>query len=96
MQGKPQWHRYDNIQMRFELCQNLAEIPLRWNIQTGAWLRHYVYERITPKGSKPTFWSMIVTQTVSGAWHGLYPGYLLFFGTSAFFLQAGKVIYRCG
>jgi D-alanyl-lipoteichoic acid acyltransferase DltB (MBOAT superfamily) len=39
----------------------------------------YVYERLTPPGQKPTFMTLMVTQLVSGIWHGLYPGYIMFF-----------------
>jgi lysophospholipid acyltransferase len=38
-----------------------------------------VYERLTPPGQKPTFMTLMVTQLVSGIWHGLYPGYIMFF-----------------
>lgn len=41
--------------------------------------RRYVYERLTPPGQKPTFMTLMVTQLVSGVWHGLYPGYIMFF-----------------
>lgn len=34
----------------------------------------YVYERLTPPGGKPTFFTLVATQLVSGLWHGLYPG----------------------
>jgi len=37
---------------------------------------------------------MIVTQLVSGVWHGVFAGYWLFFATSAFMFQASRVIYR--
>lgn len=39
----------------------------------------YVYERLTLPGRKPTFVTLMVTQLVSGVWHGLYPGYIMFF-----------------
>jgi hypothetical protein len=42
-------------------------------------LHRYVYERLTPPGGKPTFMTLMVTQLVSGVWHGLYPGYIMFF-----------------
>ena len=41
-------------------------------------VRRYVYERLTPN-QKPTFKNLMVTQLVSGVWHGLYPGYIMFF-----------------
>lgn len=42
-------------------------------------MHRYVYERLTPPGRKPTFMTLMVTQLVSGIWHGLYPGYIMFF-----------------
>jgi D-alanyl-lipoteichoic acid acyltransferase DltB (MBOAT superfamily) len=39
---------------------------------------------LTPYGEKPKFMTLMVTQLVSGIWHGLYPGYIMFFaGKSA-------------
>ncbi len=37
-------------------------------------LPRYVYERLTPPNGKPTFFTLVATQIVSGLWHGLYPG----------------------
>lgn len=37
-------------------------------------LFRYVYERLTPPNGKPTFFTLVATQIVSGLWHGLYPG----------------------
>ena len=45
-------------------------------------------------GKRPTFAHMLITQLVSGVWHGLFPGYWLFFATSALMFDASKVIYR--
>jgi len=92
---KPKWTRYINARSRkVEFSTSLAALAAHWNICTGKWLRHYVYERLSPPGKKPTFINMIVTQTVSGIWHGLFPGYWLFFVTSAFMFDASKHIYR--
>lgn len=40
-----------------------------------------VYERLTPLGKRPTFLTLVATQLVSGVWHGLFPGYWLFFAS---------------
>ena len=53
-----------------------------------------VYVRLTPKGKKPPFRALLVTQIVSGIWHGLFPGYAMFFVGSAFMFQSAKVIFR--
>jgi len=38
--------------------------------------------------------TLMVTQLVSGVWHGLYPGYILFFAGSAIFFAHSTVIYN--
>jgi MBOAT, membrane-bound O-acyltransferase family len=52
-----------------------------------------VYERLT-KGKAGNFWHLMATQVVSGVWHGLFPGYAMFFFNSAFMFETGKVIFR--
>ncbi|XAR55034.1 1-acylglycerophosphocholine O-acyltransferase [Bertholletia excelsa] len=92
---KPKWDRAKNVDiLGVELAKTGAEIPLAWNIQVSTWLRHYVYERIVPKGTKPGFFPLLATQTISAVWHGLYPGYLIFFVQSALMIQGSKSIYR--
>ena len=66
------------------LSDSARVVVSHWNICTGVWLRRYVYERLTPKGKRPGFAQLMATQLVSAIWHGLYPGYLLFFAGSAF------------
>jgi lysophospholipid acyltransferase len=80
--------------MGVEKAATFVEIPHHWNVQTGIWLRHYVYDRTTPKGKKPGFTNILITQVVSGVWHGLYAGYWLFFVSSAVFLQGSKSMFR--
>ena len=77
-----------------ERAITLNSFPLSWNVKTGQWLRHYVYDRVTPKGKKPGLLQLLITQIVSGVWHGLYAGYWLFFVSSAFALNAGRLMYR--
>ncbi|DBA91841.1 TPA: hypothetical protein ACH3X1_015978 [Trebouxia sp. C0004] len=90
-----QWDRYVNTRIRHvEFQTSLAKLPEHWNVCTGLFLRQYVYERLTVKGKPPTFFTLIVTQLVSGIWHGLFPGYVLFFISSALMFQSSKVLYR--
>jgi len=37
---------------------------------------------------------MVITQLVSGVWHGVFAGYWLFFATSAFMFHASRLVYR--
>ncbi|MQM04259.1 hypothetical protein Taro_037055 [Colocasia esculenta] len=92
---KPQWERAKNIDIiGVELATSAVALPLVWNIQVSTWLRYYVYERLIQKGKKPGFLQLLATQTVSAIWHGLYPGYIIFFVQSALMIAGSKVLYR--
>lgn len=94
-EGRPLWNRYINSRIRrVEFNASLPNLAANWNVCTGLWLRHYVYERLTPVGKRPTFGTLVTTQLVSGVWHGLFPGYWLFFATTAIMFEAGKTLYR--
>ncbi|BDA41335.1 Lysophospholipid acyltransferase 2 [Coccomyxa sp. Obi] len=93
--GEARWDRYANTRIRkVEFGTSASELPQHWNTCTGSFLRRYVYERLTPKGKKATFKTLLLTQLVSGIWHGLFAGYALFFASSAFLFESAKVIYR--
>ncbi|KAJ8560397.1 hypothetical protein K7X08_022257 [Anisodus acutangulus] len=92
---KPQWDRAKNVDiLGVELAKSSVQILLVWNIQVSIWLRHYVYERLIQKGRKSGFFQLLATQTVSAVWHGLYPGYIIFFVRSALMIAGSRVIYR--
>ncbi|KAK4262718.1 hypothetical protein QN277_028245 [Acacia crassicarpa] len=92
---KPRWDRAKNVDiLGVEFAKNAVVIPTVWNIQVSTWLRHYVYDRLVPKGKKAGFFQLLATQTVSAVWHGLYPGYLIFFVQSALMIAGSRVIYR--
>ncbi|KAL5815364.1 hypothetical protein ACOSQ4_026005 [Xanthoceras sorbifolium] len=92
---KPKWDRAKNVDiLGLEFVKSAVEIPLNWNIQVSTWLRHYVYDRLVQKGKKPGFFQLLATQTVSAVWHGLYPGYIIFFVQSALMIAGSRVIYR--
>ena len=74
-------------------CQDVHRFGLHGAME-GWLLCADVYERLTPKGKKATFKTLLLTQLVAGIWHGLFPGYALFFATSAFMFESAKVIYR--
>ncbi|KAI4315367.1 hypothetical protein L6164_028183 [Bauhinia variegata] len=92
---KPRWDRAKNVDiLGVEFAKSAVQIPLVWNIQVSTWLRHYVYERLVQKGKKPGFFQLLATQTVSAIWHGLYPGYIIFFVQSAIMIAGSRVLYR--
>jgi hypothetical protein len=55
----------------FETATNMQSLSRAWNLKTQRWLERYTYLR---SGK-----SLILTYTVSALWHGLYPGFYLFF-----------------
>ncbi|XP_047338372.1 lysophospholipid acyltransferase 1-like [Impatiens glandulifera] len=92
---KALWDRAKNVDiLGVEFAKTAAQLPLAWNIQVSTWLRHYVYERLVQKGKRPGFFQLLATQTVSAVWHGLYPGYLIFFVQSALMIAGSRAIYR--
>ncbi|KAL1214743.1 Lysophospholipid acyltransferase 1 [Cardamine amara subsp. amara] len=92
---KPKWDRAKNVDiLGVELAKSAVQIPLVWNIQVSTWLRHYVYDRLVKNGKKAGFFQLLATQTVSAVWHGLYPGYIMFFVQSALMIAGSRVIYR--
>merc|ERR1711933_511082 len=55
----------------FETAPNLRTLTSVWNKKTANWLSRYVYMR--------TGGSLLATYGMSAFWHGLYPGYYIFF-----------------
>ncbi|PQQ21405.1 hypothetical protein Pyn_25780 [Prunus yedoensis var. nudiflora] len=93
--SKPRWDRAKNVDiLGVEFAKSSVQLPLVWNIQVSTWLRHYVYERLVKPGKKAGFFQLLTTQTVSAVWHGLYPGYIIFFVQSALMIAGSRVIYR--
>lgn len=55
----------------FNFATNIAERSRYWNKGTQSWLERYIYRR--------TGNSLVATYFVSSLWHGMYPGYYMFF-----------------
>ncbi|WOH08544.1 hypothetical protein DCAR_0727986 [Daucus carota subsp. sativus] len=92
---KARWDRAKNVDiLGVELATSSVQLPLVWNIQVSTWLRHYVYDRLVQKGKKPGFFQLLATQTVSAVWHGLYPGYMIFFVQTALMIAGSRVLYK--
>ncbi|GAU46999.1 hypothetical protein TSUD_186410, partial [Trifolium subterraneum] len=90
---KARWDRAKNVDiLGVELAKSAVVIPAVWNIQVSTWL--HVYDRLIQSGKKPGFLQLLATQTVSAVWHGLYPGYIIFFVQSALMIAGSRVIYR--
>ena len=54
--------------MQIEFAPNFKVLLEAWNVKTSAWLREYVYKRVTPKGKKPGFTSSMITFFTSAFW----------------------------
>jgi hypothetical protein len=73
--GKPLgWSAVENISIvGFETAPNTQILSRSWNKRTQGWLERYTYLR--------TGKSLLMTYFVSAIWHGVYPGFFLFFMT---------------
>ncbi|GJP32594.1 hypothetical protein CLOM_g17211 [Closterium sp. NIES-68] len=93
--SRPDWSRAENAHfIKVEITTSMAQMPAYWNMGVGTWLRTYVYDRVTPRSGKPTMWTLILTQVVSALWHGLHPGYYLFFVNAAIGQHTSKQAFR--
>ena len=91
---RSEWSRLRNQDiLGIEFCTSCAMLPIGWNIQVSMWLRHYAYERFLQLGVNTNF-AVLLTQLVSTVWHGVYPGYLIFFVSSAICIQGSKLIHK--
>jgi lysophospholipid acyltransferase len=98
------WDRCRNIDLLgVEVATSASKLAVNWNAKTGLWLRLYVYERAQKAlassrrkrvAASASFLALLGTQLVSGLWHGVSAGYLLFFLSSAFMFHASKVLYK--
>jgi hypothetical protein len=70
--GAPDWSGGENIDIvGFETGTSISGVSRAWNLKTQSWLERYLYAR---SGG-----SLVCTYVVSAFWHGVYPGYYLFF-----------------
>ena len=66
------WGGVTNIDIfSFETSWSIASLSRAWNKGTQRWLALYTYSR--------TGNSLLITYFVSAFWHGLYPGFYIFF-----------------
>lgn len=61
-----------------ELCTSPSQYIGGWNSSVQAWLKHNVYRGLLPATS-PRLIRQLATFAVSAFWHGVRPGYYLFF-----------------
>ena len=102
-EGPEEWNAMTNVHpFGVDFANTFAEIPSHWNIRTGIWLRHYCYDRIHRfrvrtsgnKNRKPGLVELLLTQLVSGIWHGLSAGYWMFFSSTALIIYCARKTYK--
>lgn len=79
------WRGVENIDIiTYETGTNIQSLSRAWNKRTQSWLEQYVYQR--------TNRSLLCTYAVSALWHGLYPGFFLFFFAAALMSSIERLI----
>lgn len=89
--GTPKWNKAYNMDLSFEISPTVQELPTKWNITVGEWLRHYCYERFGPHLKLQ---AMFLTNILSAFWHGIYPGYYIAFLTGSIILTIGRLWHK--
>lgn len=85
-EGKPiGWRGVENIDIiGFETAYNVQVLSRCWNKRTQGWLERYTYHR--------TDGSLVATYFISALWHGLYPGFFLFFMSIPLLTQIERLL----
>lgn len=91
--------KWDGITNNDLLC---VEVPTNfrvainnWNRGVARWSNTYIYQRVgLSKSGKPGIVSTMAAFFISALWHGLSPGYYLFFLLGGFYVEVGKHIRR--
>ena len=66
------WRGIENVNiLAFETAPNVQILSRSWNKRAQGWLERYTYRR--------TGNSLLATYFLSAIWHGLYPGFFIFF-----------------
>ena len=81
------WRGVENVDIiAYECSTNIQSLSRAWNKRTQSWLEQYVYNR--------TEQSLLTTYTVSALWHGLYPGYFMFFFSAALMSSTERLVRK--
>jgi lysophospholipid acyltransferase len=93
--GEVKWDRVRMLDLvRYKFAKSIVRdcVP-SWNMMSQHWLRRYVHQRFMALGFPHTA-SRVTTFVTSALWHGLYPGYFVFFGMGAIFGGATHFMYH--
>jgi D-alanyl-lipoteichoic acid acyltransferase DltB (MBOAT superfamily) len=78
------WRGVENVNIiEFETAANVQVLSRSWNKRTQGWLERYTYKR--------TGNSLVATYFISALWHGLYPGFFIFFMSVPFVTNIERV-----
>jgi lysophospholipid acyltransferase len=91
--GAARWDRLAQVDFfGVEFGQSFKQLTDSWNIRTGVWLKEYVYMRVpVALGDLPR---IMATHLTSALWHGLYPGYFMFYVCMSFSIETGRRLRR--
>ena len=83
--------------------KSVSEFYRRWHVTLGAWFRNYIYIPLggNRKGTLRTLLNLAAVWLLTGLWHGVGPGYLIWAGILLFFivnerLWLGKLLEKAG
>ncbi|KAL4161552.1 hypothetical protein PRNP1_002106 [Phytophthora ramorum] len=78
-----------------ELPTNFRVAINNWNRGVAKWINTYIYQRVgLSKSGKSGLLSTMASFFVSALWHGLSPGYYLFFLLGGIYIEVGKHLRR--
>jgi lysophospholipid acyltransferase len=64
--------------LAIEVAMNMSDLLRPWNMQTSLWLKRCVFKKAVVAYGKTK--ATVLVRLFSAVWHGLLPGYYLFFG----------------
>lgn len=90
--GNAKWDKLAAVHFTgVEFGQNLHSLTESWNRNTGVWLKYYIYMRLPESLG---FFRLVATHLTSAVWHGLYPGYFMFYICMSFSIEAARRVRR--
>ncbi|CAI5743287.1 unnamed protein product [Hyaloperonospora brassicae] len=96
VQATGKWNGITNNDLLcVEIPTNFRVAINNWNIGVARWINTYIYQRVgLLKSGKPGLLSTMASFFVSALWHGLSPGYYLFFLLGGIYIEVGKHLRR--
>ncbi|KAL0231905.1 hypothetical protein PCE1_002902 [Barthelona sp. PCE] len=97
-----EWNKCTNIVLKsVELPTSPRESITGWNRLVSKWLNHYVNARVSKKKElddhsviRSSFSGMFITFMASALWHGIRPGYFIFFALLFVGQMSSKLWYK--